>query len=284
MLKRRLYDYPLWNLLLLTIGATFITISVQSVAAPHGFLTGGVMGFSLLANYAFGLFSSTTWNLFFNIPLLLFGLLKVSRSFVIYSVYGTVVVTVAGILLEGFIVPIEDPLYASILSGFLFGLGSGLMLRTRGSSGGLDLVTVYIYQKWNIQVGSSTFFFNAILFSISLFSISIDLVIISFIQIFIVKQVTNYVMTLFNQRKTVFVVTSKGQEICSAIAEQGGRTTLLPAYGGYSHEAKELVMTITTNATVRNLEELVFRHDPKAIFSVENTFYVSGGQYKQDTK
>ena len=284
MLKRRLYDYPLWNLFLLTIGAVFITISVQSVAAPHGFLTGGVMGFSLLANYAVGLFSSTTWNLFLNVPLLLFGLLKVSRSFVIYSIYGTVVVTIAGIVLEGFVVPVENPLYASILSGVLFGLGGGLMLRTRGSSGGLDIVTVYIYQKWNIQVGSSTFFFNGVLFSISLLSISVDMVIISFIQIFIVKQVTNYVMTLFNQRKMVFVVTSKGQEICCAIAEQGGRTTLLPAYGGYSHDAKELVMTITTNSALRSLEELVFRHDPQAIFSVENTFYVSGGQYKKELK
>lgn len=284
MLKRRLYDYPLWNLFLLTIGGVFITISVQSVAAPHGFLTGGVMGFSLLTNYMVGIFPSTTWSLFFSIPLLLFGLLKVSRTFALYSVYGTVIVTVAGIFLEDFIIPIQDPLYASILSGFLFGLGGGLMLRTRGSSGGLDLVTVYIYQKWNIQVGSSTFAFNAALFTLSLTTISIDLVIISFIQIFMVKQVTNYVMTLFNQRKMVFVVTSKGQEICYAIAEQGGRTTLLPAYGGYSHEAKELVMTITTNATLRSLEELVFRHDPQAIFSVENTFYVAGGQYKKEVK
>ena len=284
MLKRRLYDYPLWNLFLLTLGGACVTVSVQSVAAPHGFLTGGVMGFSLLTNYTVGIFSSTTWNLFFNIPLLLFGLLKVSRAFVAYSVYGTVVVTVVGILLEDFVVPINDPLYASILSGFLFGLGSGLMLRTRGSSGGLDLVTVYIYQKWNIEVGSSTFAFNAILFSLSLTTISVDLVIISFIQIFMVKQVTSYVMTLFNQRKMVFVVTSKGQEVCAAISEQGGRTTLLPAYGGYSHEAKELVMTITTNATLRSLEELVFKHDPQAIFSVENTFYVSGGQYKKEIK
>lgn len=284
MLKRRLYDYPLWNIFLLTIGGICVTISVQSVAAPHGFLTGGVMGLSLLANYIVGLFPSTTWNLFFNIPLLLFSLLKVSRSFVLYSIYGTVIITIVGIVLEDFVIPIQDPLYASILSGFLFGLGGGLMLRTRGSSGGLDLIAVYIYQKWNIQVGSSIFAFNVFLFSLSLTTISVDLVIISFIQIFIVKQVTNYVMTLFNQRKMVFVVTSKGQEICYAIAEQGGRTTILPAYGGYSHEAKEIVMTITTNATLRSLEELVFRYDPQAIFSVENTFYVAGGQYRKELK
>ncbi len=284
MLKRRLYDYPLWNLFLLTIGGFFVALAVQSITAPHGFLTGGLLGLSLLAEYGFGLFPSTTWNLFLNIPLLVFAMFKTSKEFVFYSVYGAVSITVTGMFLDGVVIPVQDPLYASILSGVLLGLGGGLMLRTRGSAGGLDLVTVYIYQRWNIQVGSSTFAFNATLFSLSLITIPIDLVIVSFIQIFIMKQVLSYVMTLFNQRKMVFVVTSKGQEICYAIAEQGGRTTLLPAYGGYSHESKELVMTITTNAQVRSLEELVFRHDPQAIFSVENTFYVSGGQYKRVSK
>ncbi len=284
MLKRRLYDYPLWNLFLLTIGAVCVTVAVQNVAAPHGFLTGGMMGLSLLAEYIFGLFPSTTWNLIFNIPLLIFGMVKFSFAFTVYTIYGTVAITVAGMFLEGVIVPVQDPLYASILSGFLFGLGGGLMLRTRGSSGGLDIVTVYIFQKWNIPNGTSSFIFNTVLFSLSLASIPIDLVIISFIQIFIVKEVTNYVVALFNQRKMVWIVTSKGQELCYAIAELGGRTTLMPAFGGYSHDVREVVMTITTTTALRQLEEMVFKHDPLAIFSVEDTFYVAGGQYKKERK
>lgn len=63
-MKRRLYDYTLWNLFLLTVGAGFVTFAVQNVAAPHGFLTGGIMGVSLLCTYIFGNFmSATTWNL-----------------------------------------------------------------------------------------------------------------------------------------------------------------------------------------------------------------------------
>lgn len=283
-MKKRLYDYTLWNIFLLTVGSFMLTVGVQSVAAPHGFLTGGIMGLGLLTTYITGMLSGTTWNLIYNIPILFFGWVKISKRFIFYSLYGTVSITIWGIILKDFTVPIQDPLYASILSGVLFGGGGGLMLRTKGSSGGLDIIGVYLNQRFGMSIGGFAFLFNAVLFSISLLIINIDLILVSFIQVFIVRQVTNYVIAMFNQRKMVFVVTSKGQAISEAITEHGGRTTILPAFGGYRHETKEIVMTITTNASLRSLEELVFIHDPHALFSVENTFYVSGGQYKQDNK
>ncbi|MDE5681754.1 MAG: YitT family protein, partial [Mailhella sp.] len=96
--------------------------------------------------------------------------------------------------------------------------------------------------------------------------------------------VTNYVVGMFNQRKMVVIITNKGQELCREIAKYGGRTTLLPAYGGYSHEAKEIVITITAKTMIKFLEELVFRHDPHAMFTVEDTFYAVGGQYRRISK
>ena len=123
-MKRRLYDYTLWNLFLLTVGAGFVTFAVQNVAAPHGFLTGGVMGVSLLCTYIFGNFiTATTWNLLFNIPLMLFSWFNVSRAFVIYTTYGTFAMSAWGIVLDGMTVPIQDPLYACILSGVLYSVG-----------------------------------------------------------------------------------------------------------------------------------------------------------------
>lgn len=281
MFKRRLYDYPLWNLFLLFAGSSLITLSVQSVAAPYGFLTGGIMGLGLLSNYLTGFFDGTTWNFIYNIPLLIFGFIKISRSFILYTLFGTVCLTLWGFLLSDVIIPVQEPLYACIISGVLFGLGGGIMLRSKGSSGGLDILGVYLNQKWNMSIGGVAFAFNSAIFSVSLFTISVDMVIISFIQVFIVKQVTNYVLGMFNQQKMVFIVTSKGHDISDAIAKQGGRTTLMPAYGGYRHDNKEILMTITTNATIRALEEAVFQRDPDALFTVENTFYVSGGQYKK---
>ena len=41
------------------------------------------------------------------------------------------------------------------------------------------------------------------------------------------------------------------------------------------------MLTVTNNVALKRLENLVFMVDPKALFVVENTFYVSGGQFSR---
>ncbi len=276
--------HPAWNLALLTVGAAFTALAVQGITAHHGFLTGGVMGLGLLIWYGTGLLDAPTWYLLFNLPLFLFSWYHVSKRFVLYSLYGTLAVYLWSFLMGAVYVPVESPLFAAIVAGVLGGTGAGIMLRTLGSGGGLDLVGVYLNQRWNIPLGRFFFLFNACLFLTSVTTIALDMVVVSFIQVFISSAATDYVLRLFNQRKLVFIVTGKGQEICSAILESAGRATIIPAYGGYSHEAKEVVMTVTTNFTLRNLEEMVYTIDPQALFAVENTFYVSGAQYPRQSR
>lgn len=282
--KNKIVKHPIWNIFLLTIGGLFITIGVQSIAAPHGFLTGGTMGLGLLISYNATFLSASVWNLILNIPLLIFAWISISKRFVLYSVYGTVIIAVWSSIIGSFVVPIDTNLYAAILSGMFMGIGNGIMLRSLGSSGGLDLVSVFLNQRFGIAMGMLPIIFNTFLFGIAAFTIDLDLIIVSFIQVFILLQVIDYVLGMFNRRKTVFIITSKGQEICNAIAADGGRATLLPAYGAYTQTAKEVIMTVTTNLTLRSLENLVFSYDSHALFTVESTFYVSGAQFARVSK
>ena len=55
--------------------------------------------------------------------------------------------------------------------------------------------------------------------------------------------------------------------------------TLLRGKGAYSGTDKEILLTITNNVALKRLENLVYSVDPRALFVVENTFYVSGGQF-----
>lgn len=281
---RRLSVHPLWNLWLLTAGAAFIAFGVQGVASHHGFLTGGALGLGLLIQYVTGLLSAPAWNLLINLPLLLFSWFHVSRRFVLYSLYGTFAIFVWGQVMSLVSAPVQNSLYAAIMTGVLVGTGSGIMLRSLGSSGGTDLIGVYLNRKWNIPVGRFSLAFNATLFLSSISAISLDLVIVSLIVVFISSHTTDYVVRLFNQRKMVFIITGKGQEICNAIVAGRGRATIMPAYGGYSHEPKEVVMTITNNFSLRYLEDLVFSIDSHALFAVESTFYVAGAQYPRRSR
>ncbi len=282
--SRKLSLHPLWNIWLLTIGAGFMAFGSQAVAAHHGFLTGGVLGLSLLTWYGTGLLTAPIWNILLNLPLLLFGWFKVSRRFVWYSLYGTLATSAWGALLDTVRIPVENDFYAAILAGVLVGIGIGIMLRSQGSSGGLDMVSVYLNKRWNFPIGQCSFAFNIMLFLTSVTTIPLDMVIVSGILVFISANTTDFVQRLSNRHKTVFIITGKGQEICQAIMSNGGRATIVPAFGAYTHESKEVVITIASNFALRYLEDLVASRDPQALFAVQNSFYIAGGEYKHKSK
>ena len=87
---------------------------------------------------------------------------------------------------------------------------------------------------------------------------------------------------LFNHRKLVMIISEKGEEVSEAIlASEHFGVTLIRGKGAYSGGDREILLTVTNNVALKRLENLVFMVDPKALFVVENTFYVSGGQFSR---
>lgn len=279
----RLAEAVWWNLLLLTIGGFLLATGVQAVAAPHGFLTGGILGAALLVWYATDMLTVSWWYLLLCIPICIWGWFCVGRRFLLYTAYGTLCTSLFGMVIN-FHFPVENPFYAAVLAGVLNGTASGIMLRTLGCSGGTDIIAVALKERWNISIGKFSFAFNAALFALASFTISLDMIIVSTIMVFIASNTLDYVLTAFNQRKMVFIISDHGEEICEAIiASEGYGATLLRGKGGYSGTDREILLTVTNNVALKRLENLVFSIDRSALYIVENTFYVSGGQFARKT-
>jgi uncharacterized membrane-anchored protein YitT (DUF2179 family) len=274
----------IWNLLLLTVGAFLFAVGAQCIAARHGFLTSGVYGTSLLIWYATKSLDPPTWYILLNIPLFALAWLKVGRRFLLYTAYGVFLTSVFGEAASGFSIPIRNEFYAAVAGGVLCGTGSGISLRSMGSGGGLDVIAVMLRERWNIAIGWFSFCFNAVLFAVGAVIIPPDVVIVSIIFVFISAAALEQVMSLFNRRKTVFIISEKGEAICKAIIhmERFG-ATLIRGKGGFLGTDREILLTVTNNIALKRLEHLVFSLDEHALFIVENTFYVSGGRFARKT-
>lgn len=274
-LRRYAYSIP-WNLFLLTAGSFFFALGVKSLAVPHGFLTGGVSGIALLIYYFTKTLSPGLWLLVLNIPIAVFGWIMVSRRFLLYTVYGMLAIT-AWMELLTITFPVHDRLLAAIAAGILAGTGVGISLRSLGSSGGLDIIGIILHQRFGFRIGQISFLFNATLFTASFALMDPDLVLYSLVLVFVTGQVTDYVLSMFNQRKLVFIVSEHAGAIASAIMKEAQRgVTLLEGRGGYTGLPKQVVMTVVNNVQQKKLEELIFTLDPEAFVIFENTFNVIG--------
>jgi uncharacterized membrane-anchored protein YitT (DUF2179 family) len=265
-----------WNLILLTVGAVVLAIGIKAIAIPKGFITGGFSGLSLLIYYVFGGLSPGTWYFVLNIPLFIAGWVFLSRRFFFYSLFGMVVLTVA-IDLIWFTIPIQDKLLAALASGALIGAGAGTYLHSFGSAGGSDIIAVILNQKFNVKIGRFYFYFNLVLFGLSFGFLDIDIILFSLILSFVVSQVTDYFLSMFNQRKMVIIISDKSDSIAKAIFEKLNRgSTFLFGRGAYTGRRKKVIMTVVNNYQLKRLEEAVFNVDSDAFFITENTFSVIG--------
>lgn len=281
-MERRDLTYSVWwNVLLLTAGSFLLVLGLKAIALPHNFLPGGLFGFSFLIYYLTHGISPGWLYFLLNIPLFVVGWLYVSRRFFFYSLYATTLCTLLfeGVSLE---IHVESQLYAALAAGVISGAGGGVILRSLGSAGGLDILAVILNERYNFGIGKFYFLYNAVLYSSSLFLVSTDLVIASLLLVFVSSQVVDYVMALFNQRKLTFIISAQADAIARRIMDVLGHgVTMLQGVGAFTGSEKRVLMTVIHNIQLKRLEQIVFSEDPHAFFVVENTFNVLGTGFSQ---
>lgn len=274
--KRRLISSVFWNLTLLMAGSIIFSIGVNGIVIPQGFVTGGISGVCLLIYYVTGTLSPGIWYFIINIPLFLMGWFFVGRRFFFYSLAGMVAVSVFMDMIS-FHIEIKDPFLAILAGGTLLGVGAGVTLHSLGSLGGLDIIGIILNQKFSIRLGTFFFMFNMVLFVSSFGSLETDLVLYSIALSFVTSQVLDYVLTMFNQRKMIIIISSSSDKIAKIITDELHRgATFLNGIGAYSGEERKMILTVVHNYQLKRLEEAVITVDPEAFMITENTFNVMG--------
>jgi uncharacterized membrane-anchored protein YitT (DUF2179 family) len=265
-----------WNLFLISAGSFIFAIGVKAVAMPQQFISGGMSGLCLLIFYWTQWLSPGIWYFIINVPIFIIGWLMISRRFFLYSIFGMLTLSWA-IDQINFTIPVHDPMLAAIAGGAILGTGAGITLHSLGSSGGNDVIAVLLNQKFNIRMGTFFFGFNLILFGFSLGILDVDRVLYSLVMSFVTAQMLDYVLTFFNQRKIVFIISDASQQIAEAINDRlkrGG--TFLYGRGTYTRKQRKIVMTVLNNFELKRLEGIVFDIDPDAFVIIERTFNVLG--------
>lgn len=265
-----------WNLFLLTAGGTLFAFGMKAIAVPHAFISGGIFGTGMYIYYGTGMFTPAVWYMLLNLPIFIVGWLFVSRRFFLYSVYGTLVTTIAAQFIT-MKVNIHDPLLAAVAAGTVCGAGLGIVLRSMGSEGGLTIISITLHQRWNIRVGQFSFLYNFVLFMFGLLTLETDIVLYSVILVYTYSTVMDYVHALFNQRKMVIIISDCAECIAKDVMEHLHRgATYLHGQGAFTGANKKVLLTVVQNIQLKRLEEAVFRIDPSAFMIIENTFNVLG--------
>ena len=264
------------NLFLITAGCALCAVAVNGILVPHNFVSGGLVGVALLLHYSWPDLSIAVMLLVMNALVFLIGWRYVGTRFLIYSLAGTVIFIFA-IAHVNIVIPIDDKMLAAILAGIITGAGSGLILRSQGSAGGLDVIAVIMMENLSIRLGSTSLLFNSLILAGAALVISLQGALYTLVFMFVTAQITDLVVTGLSKRKVVHIISSEWQAVSRSIIRDMKRgVTVIPARGGFSGTEKQIIYTVVTFRDIARLKRLVKSIDPDAFIIINDTMEVVG--------
>jgi len=266
----------LYNSSLITIGSILCAWTINTLLVPHQFLSGGLAGVALIIHYLWPETSVGSLNFLLNIPVLMVGWFYVGRRFMLYSIFGMIVFSMAMEWVPA-TRPIQDPMLAALLCGAISGVGCSLILKSLGSAGGIDIISVILLKQASIRLGSTTLFANAAILVVSMFLFSMESILYTLVHIFVASRMIDLVITGMSKRKAVFIVSKQWQDIQQQIFKQLNRgVTIINGCGGYTGEEANLLYTVVTFGELSRLKSLVKKTDPNTFLVVSDTVEVMG--------
>ena len=266
----------IWNLLLISVGSIICAAAIKGILIPEQFLAGGITGLALLVHYMLPSLPVGVIYFLLNIPLFLIGWLFVGRRFFFYSLAGLFIFS--AVMLYPFpIFGINDMILAALTAGIITGTGSGIILRSLGSAGGLDILSVILFKKFSIRLGTTVMVFNALLMIAAAFRIPLEMVLYTLIYLFVTSHFVNLVVTGLSQRKAIMIISPKWEEISREIINSLQRgVTVVRGEGGFSGQERRILYSVMTFQELARLKELIRKIDSEAFVVVTETLEVMG--------
>ena len=266
------------NFVLMSIGSIICSIAVNGILIPHYFFGGGFTGLSLVIHYLIPSIPVAVIYFLLNIPLFTLGWMYVGRRFFLYSILGMIIFSFSLEIVQVSI-PVNDNILCALLAGIITGLGGGIILRSMGSAGGLDILSVIFLKRFSVRLGSSTLAFNAFILSAGAILISLEQALYTLIFMYVSSRMLNLVVTGLSQRKAVLIISKHWQEICNEIMEKIHRgVTIIEGRGGYTGHGTEIIYTVVSLRELPRLKQLAQGFDPHVFIVVLDTIEVMGNR------
>jgi uncharacterized membrane-anchored protein YitT (DUF2179 family) len=266
----------LWNLGLLALGSWLCAVAINGILIPHRFFGAGFTGVSLVIHYLVPSLPVAVLYFILNIPLYALGWMFVGRRFFIYSIAGLLIFS-AALAWTSISLPVYDMLLSALLAGIIIGVGSGIILRSLGSAGGLDILSIILMKRFSVRLGSSILAFNTLVLAAGAVLFSLEMALYTLVYLYVSSYMVNLVVTGLSQRKAVYIISPQWDKISQEIQEKIQRgVTVIRGRGGYTGQEQQILYTVITFRELSRLKQLVNNIDPNAFVVVSDTLEVKG--------
>ena len=267
------------TVLALVAGNALYSLTVVLFLIPSGLITGGATGIALAANRLIGLPVSGVL-LLVNVVMLVAGWILLGRRFALSTLASTflspLTLAIWEELFQDYVLT-DDLILCTIFAGLGIGVSLGIVIRTGGSTGGMDIPPLVLQKYFRIPVAVSMTVFDLAILLAQAVSSPKEQVLYGIVLVFVYSTVLDKVIMLGEHRTEVKIISTHTDEIRSVILSELDRgVTLLNAEGGYLRQPGQLLLTVISNRQLPRLEKMVRAIDPACFMVVSEVTEVRG--------
>lgn len=251
------------------LGGIIFSVGLNYMVGPFHLFIGGLLGYAQILNALLRVILPISFNMTgiiymaINAPLILLAYKIMSRNFFFKTLVVVVTETIALSVLP---IPshalVDDPLTMTLIGGLISGVGAGLIFRSGGSSGGIDIIGIYMTMKNpNHSIGRIATTLAAGVFIYCFFVYPLEVVIYSLIY----TLTCNFVLDrVFLQNiKVGVVIMTRLPDLWVTINEKLNRgATFWHGYGAYSGAPVYVIFTVVSKYERAMLNRFLKEHDP----------------------
>lgn len=266
------------------IGTAIMAIGISLFLLPNQLSSGGFSGIATITYYLLNI-PVGTMVLVLNIPLFIIAFFKIGKSFFFKSLLGTISLSVFIDFFEKFTPLTQDRFLACIYGGIIIGIGTAIVLRSRSSSGGTDLIS-NIIREYNhkIRMGTVIVIVDTIIIALNIiFFKELEIGLYSAIAIYLDGKMIDIIFEGIYFTKLLFIISDKNEQIAKTIGKEIKKgSTGLYGKGMYSNEDKLILVCVAPRGDIAKIKELARNIDPHCFIILSNAREVFGEGFKTE--
>jgi uncharacterized membrane-anchored protein YitT (DUF2179 family) len=259
--------FNLKQYIFIILGSFCLSFGTVTFLSPNEIITGGGIGISLLLHTVFPSITLGIFMAMVSIPFLILSYIYFGK----YYLFKTFIVV---ILLSSFtdilkeVIKINaithDILLAAIFGGIFIGLGIGLIIKGRASTGSTSVIGEIVAKKTKFKAAEVLLAIDAIIMFASIFVYNdIDKSLYSLLSVYVGMKVLDVLLTGRPSKKIVNIVSTNievlKEQIRERIEEHG---TILSGIGLHQGQQKTVIYVAVDVSKIELLRELIRKYDP----------------------
>lgn len=273
--------HKVWEYAHVLVGSAIVAIAFNVLLLPNRVASGGVSGISTILDAVLGWEPAfVQWAL--NIPLFIAGLIFLGFQYGIKTLIGTLFLPFVVLLTKEWEPFTLNPLLGALFGGMGVGLGLGIVFRGNASTGGTDLAAQIVHKYSGLSLGTCVAIIDGMIVLAAAIVFDVEGGLYALIGLYTTSKTIDVVQIGLKRSKMALIITDYEQQVREGVLHKIPRgVTKLQAYGGYTDNARSILMCVVDQTEFTKLKDLVKSIDANAFVVVMDASEVLGEGFKR---